>query len=235
MPVAPGPSPDVVARGRIDTPLNHILSDLNAMPPAMKKLALVQFLSWFALFILWIYATPIITRYQFGATDTTGAAYNNGADWVGVLFAVYNGIAALYAFLLPPLARRIGAARLHAVNLIAGGLGFASVSVIHDPHVLVVAMLGIGMAWASILTLPYSMLAGSLPQAKLGVYMGLFNIFIVLPQLMVSAIMGSVSHAFYPDAPIVNFAIGGVCMIGAGVLAAVALRGVGDPATARSG
>ena len=214
-----------VAAGRTGSPLHHILADLAAMPSAMRGLALVQFLSWFGLFILWIYATPVITRYQFGATDPTSVAYNEGADWVGVLFAVYNGVAAIYAFLLPPLVKRMGAARLHAVNLVAGAAGLASVMVVRDPDMLVFSMIGIGMAWASILTLPYAMLSRSIPQAKLGVYMGLFNIFIVLPQLMVSTIMGSLSRALYPGAPIVSFAIGAVCMAGAAMMAVVSVTG----------
>lgn len=138
---------------------------------------------------------------------------------MGVLFAIYNGVAALYAFLLPGLARGIGAARLHAMNLVAGGIGIASVMLIDDPMYLVASMFGIGMAWASILTLPYSILAGSLPQAKLGTYMGLFNIFIVLPQLVVSAVMTSLARSLYPDRPIVSFVIGAICMMAAGVVA----------------
>ncbi len=208
-----------VARGRLDGALNHILSDLRSMPVTMRKLAVIQFLSWFALFILWIYATPIITRYQFGATDPASAAYNNGADWVGVLFAVYNGVAALYAFMLAPLAARWGAARLHAANLLAGAAGLASIAVIGDPTWLMLSMIGIGMAWASILTLPYAILSSSLPQAKLGVYMGLFNIFIVLPQLIVAAVMGPLARTLYPDAPIVAFLIGAACLVTAALYA----------------
>jgi len=204
-----------------DRVLNHILSDLNAMPAAMRRLALVQFLSWFALFIMWIYATPVVTQYQFGATTVTSRAYNDGADWVGVLFGFYNGVAALYAFILPAIAARIGTARLHAVNLVAGGLGFASFALIRDPHLLLVAMVGVGMAWASILTIPYSLLCGSLPSNKLGVYMGLFNIFIVVPQLVVSTVMGSLGSHFYPAHPVTSFVIAGVFMLAA---AAATLR-----------
>jgi maltose/moltooligosaccharide transporter len=195
--------------------LGQILSDLWAMPQTMKRLALIQFLSWFALFILWVYATPIVTQYQFGSTDTTSAAYNEGADYVGVLFAVYNGIAALYAFLIPTLAARIGTARLHALNLVAGGLGLASFAVIADPNLLMLSMVGIGMAWASILSLPYSILCGALPQNKLGIYMGLFNIFIVLPQLVVATVMGALVRNLYPEAPVISFLIGGGFMVAA--------------------
>lgn len=200
-----------------DRPLNHILSDLNAMPGTMRRLAVIQFLSWFAMFILFIYATPVVAAYQFGATDPASHAYNDGADWVGVLFGAYNGVAALWAFAIPVIAARIGAPRLHAVNLIAGGLGFASVAIIRDPAILLVSMIGVGMAWASILTVPYAILCGSLPPAKLGVYMGLFNLFIVLPQLVVSTVMGSLASHLYPHAQGVAFVIAG------GFMAAAAL------------
>ena len=150
-----------------DGMLHHILADLHAMPDTMRRLALVHFLSWFGLFVLWIYATPIVTRYQFGATVVGSAAYNDGANWVGVLFGAYNAVAAAYAFAIPALARRIGAARLHALNLVAGGAALASFALIRDPDVLLVAMVGVGIAWASILTIPYALLSNDLPPGKL--------------------------------------------------------------------
>ncbi|MDQ8756791.1 MFS transporter [Sphingosinicella sp. LHD-64] len=199
------------------TMLGQILGDLWTMPPTMRQLALIQFLSWFALFVMWIYATPVVTRYQFGSADPATQGYNDGADWVGVLFAVYNGVAAFYAFVLPGLAARWGLTRLHLVNLAVGGLALASFAVIRSPDLLLLPMVGIGMAWASILTVPYAILCGALPQAKLGIYMGLFNLFIVLPQLVVSAVMGSLSRHLYPDAPIVSFLIAGGFMVAAGL------------------
>jgi maltose/moltooligosaccharide transporter len=209
--------------------LSQILGDLWTMPRAMRRLALIQFLSWFALFILWIYATPIVTQYQFGSTDSASKAYNEGADWVGVLFAVYNGVAAAYAFVIPWLAARMGLPRLHAMNLLAGGIGYACFWLLRDPMLLLLPMVGIGMAWASILTVPYSILSGSLPQAKLGIYMGLFNIFIVLPQLVVATVMGSLSKHVYPDAQIVSFLIGAAFMAAAAV-ASLRLQHCGRPA-----
>lgn len=198
------------------TMLGQILGDLWTMPQTMRRLALIQFLSWFALFVMWIYATPVVTLYQFGSADPASEAFNDGADWVGVLFAVYNGVAALYAFVLPGLAARWGLTRLHLLNLAAGGLALASFALIRSPELLLLPMVGIGMAWASILTVPYAILCGALPQAKLGIYMGLFNLFIVLPQLVVSAVMGSLSRHLYPDAPIASFLIAGGFMAAAG-------------------
>ena len=194
----------LLARG--DTPsnmLSHIVGDFSGMPPIMKKLALVQFFSWSALFIMWINTTPVVAYNFFGATDPASPQFQAGGNWVGVLFAVYNGVAALAALtLLPWLARRIGKAKTHVIGLLCGAAGFASFFVLKDPKALLIAEVGIGIAWASILAMPYAILASALPQKKLGIYMGLFNIFVVIPQLLVATVMGSIMKAFFPDQPI---------------------------------
>jgi maltose/moltooligosaccharide transporter len=204
--------------GKQDTMLNHLLSDLRTMPLLMKRLAQIQFLSWSALFILWIYATPVVAHLQFGAADATGQAYQEGADWVDLMFATYNGMAALYAFLMPLIVKRIGDAAMHGINLLAGAAAYLAIPLVQDSHLLLVAMLGMGMAWASILTIPYSLLAGALPARKLGVYMGIFNIFIVVPQLVVSSCMGSIVRAFFPQASQWVFVIGAVLLAGGAAL-----------------
>ena len=207
-----------VRGGRTDTMLNQLLSDLRAMPPVMRRLALIQFLSWSALFILWIYATPVVANLQFGALDPASQAYQDGADWVGVLFAAYNGIAALYAFALPQLVKRIGEPAMHAINLLAGAAAYLAFPLVRDPHAMLIAMAGIGMAWASILTIPYSLLAGALPVRKLGVYMGIFNIFIVVPQLVVSSCLGSIVRTILAHRTEYVFALGAALfMAGAGL------------------
>ncbi len=135
--------------------------------------------------------------------DPASAGYQDAGNWVGVLFAVYNGVAAIVALaLLPRLAEAIGKARTHLLCLLCGAAGYASFFLIHDPKMLVISEIGIGIAWASILAMPYAILASSLPQRKLGIYMGLFNIFIVVPQLLVATVMGSIMKAFFPDQPI---------------------------------
>jgi maltose/moltooligosaccharide transporter len=204
--------------GRADTMLNQLLIDLRTMPPIMRRLAQIQFLSWSALFILWIYATPVVAHLAFGATDPASQAYQNGADWVGVLFAAYNGIAALYALIMPLLARRIGEPVMHVLNLLAGATAYLAFPLVHSPELLLVAMVGVGLAWASILTIPYSLLAGALPARKLGVYMGIFNIFIVVPQLVVSSCMGSIVRAFFAHATEYAFVLGAALLaMGAGL------------------
>jgi maltose/moltooligosaccharide transporter len=199
--------------------LVQIMSDMARMPDQMKRLALVQFFSWVALFIMWIYTTPVVAQYVFHSTETTAKAYNDGADWVGVLFSVYNGVAALAAFVLPVLAKRIGAQKTHMLCLAIGAASFASLLVIRDSAMLLLPMIGIGFTWASILTMPYVILAGVLPQHKLGIYMGIFNFFIVLPQLLVATVMGAIIRAFFPTEPVWTMACGAIVL----VLAAVAM------------
>jgi maltose/moltooligosaccharide transporter len=206
--------------GDTDNALSLIVGDFTTMPVVMKRLALVQFFSWSALFIMWIYSTPVVAQYAFGSSDPTSAAYNAGGDWVGVLFAVYNGVAALVALLvLPRVAARIGKVRTHVIGLSCGAVAFASFFVIRDPNWLILTEIGVGIAWASILAMPYAILASSLPQAKLGIYMGLFNVFIVIPQLLVATVMGSVLKAFFPTEPIWTMGFAAVVM----ALAALAM------------
>lgn len=190
-------------QGRSAGMLGHIVGDFAGMPVLMKRLAVAQFFSWSALFIMWINTTPIVAGTFFGAPDAQSTLYQDGANWVDVLFAAYNGIAAVAALtLLPLLSRRIGQARTHIVGLLCGAVGFASFFVVHDPRWLLASEIGIGIAWASILAMPYAILASSLPQRKLGIYMGLFNVFVVVPQLLVATVMGSITKAFFPTAPI---------------------------------
>nr|WP_093222054.1 MFS transporter [Sphingomonas sp. NFR15] len=204
----------ILARGgAAGNALSTIVGDFSEMPEVMKRLALVQFFSWSALFIMWIFTTPVVAQRMYGSSDPTSAAYNAGADWVGVLFATYNAIAAIAALLiLPGLARRIGKVKTHIVCLSCGAAGFASFLVVRDPHLLLLSEIGIGVAWASILAMPYAILAASLPQAKLGIYMGLFNVFIVIPQLLVATVMGSVLKAFFPTQPIWTMAFAAVVL-----------------------
>lgn len=195
--------------------LAEIMSDLAQMPVQMRQLAVAQFFTWTALFILWIYTTPVVTKYAFGATDTTGAAYNAGADWVGVMFAFYNGVAALAAFLLPVLAKRIGNARTHMVCLLGGSVGFLLILVLREPTLLLLPMVFVGLAWASILAMPYVILTRVLPPHKFGIYIGVFNVFIVVPQLMVATIMGGVIRSFFPTEPKWTMLVGAVVMAAA--------------------
>jgi len=205
--------------------LGELMGDFSGMPTVMKRLALVQFFSWSALFIMWVYTTPVVAQYVFHAPDPASIGYNQAGNWVGILFAAYNAVATLAAlFLLRPLARRFGKARAHAIALGLGALGYASFLAIRDANALLLAEIGIGIAWASILAMPYAILASALPQAKLGVYMGLFNIFIVIPQLLVATVIGTAMRHLFPGQPIWTMAIAAAVML----LAAIATLRVRD-------
>jgi maltose/moltooligosaccharide transporter len=195
----------------------QIMADMRAMPGPMRRLALVQFFSWFALFAMWIYTTAAVTEVHFGSSDPTSAAYNEGANWVGVLFAAYNGFAALAALVIPLMVARIGLRASHMVNLWVGAAALVSFLFIRDPDWLLVAMIGIGFAWASILSLPYAMLCDCLPAKKMGIYMGIFNFFIVIPQLLAASVLGVLLKTLFGNQPIYALALGGASFVIAGL------------------
>ncbi len=197
--------------------LATIMHDMHSMPETMRKLAVVQFFSWFALFAMWIYTTAAVTEVHFGSTDTASAAYNEGANWVGVLFAGYNGFAALAAIVIPFMVRMWGLRVSHLINTTLGGLGLLSMLWIRDPHMLMLSMVGVGFAWASILSLPYALLSDSVPAEKMGIYMGIFNFFIVIPQLVAASLLGLLLKSFLGGHPINALAIGGISLIIAGL------------------
>jgi maltose/moltooligosaccharide transporter len=207
-----------VSGGKTKSGLVVVLSDLYSMPKTMRQLAIVQFFSWFALFSMWIYTTSAVTSHIYGTKDPTSELYNQGANWVGILFAVYNGFAALVAFLLPVLAKLTNRRVTHSISLIAGGLGLISIILIHTPHMLILSMLGIGLAWASILAMPYAILTGSLPVNKMGTYMGIFNFFIVIPQILAASILGFFVRDVFGGESIYALVTGGVSMFIAALL-----------------
>ena len=191
----------------------EVMDDLNFLPDTMKKLAVVQFFSWFALFAMWIYSTPALAQHLSGTTDTTSKAYNDMGNWVGVLFACYNGFAALFAFLLPVLAKKFSRPTTHLIALIAGGLGLISFYIFKNENLLIISMAGIGLAWCSILAMPYSMLTKALPAHKMGVYMGIFNFFIVIPQILAATLLGVFTKHIFNGNAIMTIVVGGCSMI----------------------
>jgi maltose/moltooligosaccharide transporter len=205
------------SRGDTENGLYQVMHDLFHMPRVMRQLAVVQFFSWFALFAMWIYGTSAVTSHHYSAMDTASAAYNNGADWVGVLFAAYNGFAALAAIAIPLIANRLGCRACHMINMLLGGIGLISFYFIKDPTMLLVPMIGVGIAWASILSLPYALLSNNVPAHKMGVYMGIFNFFIVIPQLVAASVLGLILREFFDLQSIFGLVIGGVLMMLAGV------------------
>ena len=196
----------------------EIVADLKAMPKTMQQLAAVTMLTWFALYALFIYTTSAVTAYHFHSSDPTSAVYNDGANWAGVLMAVYNGVAAVVAFLLPLIAKRIGRVATHSVCLVIGGIGLISMWLITDPVLLLISMVAIGIAWASLLTMPYAILSSAVSHRKMGVYMGMFNLFLVIPQIIAAAVLGLLVKTTFGGQAIYALVLGGGAMILAGLL-----------------
>lgn len=187
------------------------------MPKTMRQLAVVQFFSWFPLFAMWIFTTPAVTSFHFGSSDPQSAEYNEGANWVGVLFGAYNGFSILAALLIPIVVRKIGLKGTHQFNLMLGALGLASMMWIKDPGWLLLSMLGVGFAWASILSVPYAILSDAIPAQKMGIYMGVFNFFIVIPQLVAASLLGLALTYLFDDQAINILGLGGALWVVAAV------------------
>jgi len=183
------------------------------IPKKMWKLLLVQFFSWFALFSMWVYTTPAVARHFYDTVDPNSAAYQEAGNWVGIMFGIYNGISAMVALLLPKVAKYITRKLVHLSALVLGGLSFLSFAVIKDPMFLIIPMIGVGIAWASILAMPYAMLANSIPAKRMGVFMGLFNMSITIPQI-VNGVFGSIILTYFFDGdPMKSILLAGVMMI----------------------
>jgi len=199
--------------------LREIIGGFGHMPKTMVQLAFVQFFTWIALFALWIYTGPAIADNVYNTTDPLSPGYQDAGNWVGVMFAVYNGLSALAAFVLPVLARATSRKACHAVCLAIGGVSLISVFFIHDKHLLMIPMLGVGLAWASILTMPYAILAAALPANRMGYYMGLFNFFVVIPQVVSGLVLGWFTKHMFGNHAVFTLVLGGVSMVIAAVLA----------------
>lgn len=193
--------------------LKEITRGIFKMPPTMVQLAVVQFFTWFGFFAMWIYTTAGIAQNAYGTVDTKSAAFQDAGDWVGIMFMVYNGVSAVMAFLLPMLAKKIGRKYTHLICLMIGGLGLISIFFIHSPILLLCPMVAVGLAWASTLTMPYAILAGAVPPQKMGFYMGVFNFFIVIPQMIASVILGFIVKELFHEQAIYALVIGGVAMV----------------------
>lgn len=195
--------------------LVEIFSDFIAMPKTMKQLGIVQFFSWFALFSMWVFTTPAVAVHIYGTdiNDTTSELYQDAGNWVGIIFGVYNLVAAIYALLLPAIAKKIGRKLTHSVSLLLGGISLMSIYLIEDPNMLLIPMVGIGIAWGSILAMPYAILAGSLPAKKMGIYMGIFNFFITVPQILNGIVGGPIVKRFYDSQAIYAIVFAGICLL----------------------
>lgn len=201
--------------------ISSLLSTLFCMPDAMRKLGTVQFFSWFPFFTMWTYLTAAVTSHHFHSKVPASALYNSGADWVGVLHAVYNGVPLLGAFLIPVLIRRLSLRITHLLCLTIGAVGFTAVYFITSPYWLILPMVAIGLAWTSILTTPYAYLVNLAPANQMGTYMGLLNLFIVLPQIVAACLLGVLVQHWFADTPIYTMLLAGLSML---IAAACTLR-----------
>ncbi len=198
----------------------NIFTDFKNMPQTMRQLSWVQFFSWFGLFGMWVFSTPAIAHHVYGLAldDTQSSTYQNAGDWVGILFGIYNAVSAVYAFFLPAIAKKVGRKKTHSISLVIGGLGLISMYFAPNENWLILSMLGVGIAWASILAMPYAILAGSIPPRKMGVYMGIFNFFIVIPQIINALIGGPMVKYLYGDNPMWALVVSGVSFLIAAAL-----------------
>jgi maltose/moltooligosaccharide transporter len=206
----------------LDAPENkektNIFTLISNAPKIFWQLGVVQFFSWFSLFLMWVYTTRAIANQVWGpeALDAKSLGFNEAGDWTGVLFGFYSAIAAVFALLIPTIAKAIGRKKTYSFSLILGGIGLISMLLIHDKNLLLLSMIGVGFAWAAILAIPYAMLSSSLPAEKMGVYMGLFNATITVPQIA-AGLLGSTLIAFFGGEPIMIIVIAGISMAIAGL------------------
>jgi len=201
--------------------LSDIFSDFAKMPATMRQLSWVQFFSWFGLFGMWVFTTPAIAQHIYGLSvnDTTSPEFQSAGDWVGIIFGVYNFVSAIVAFLLPYIAKQIGRRKTHALSLVLGGIGLISIYFMPNKEALIFSMILVGFAWASILAMPYAILAGAIQPKKMGVYMGIFNFFIVIPQIINALIGGPLVKYVYGDHAIYALVMSGVSFLIAAYLA----------------
>ena len=205
----------------------EIFTAIAEMPDTMRKLGPVQLCTWLGLFCMWLYFPVAVAHNIFGAGDTHSPQYQAGVQWGGNCFAVYSFVCFLFSFALPGLARRLGRKHTHSVCLLMGALGLMSVAVIHNKYMLLASMVGVGIAWASTLSMPYAVLAASLPPARTGVYMGIFNFFIVTPEILASLFFGWIMIHFLNNNRIYAIIAGGVFLM----IAAILMQRVRDPQT----
>ena len=212
---------------------SDMFKDFAKIPALMKKLGVVQFFSWFALFTMWVFTTSALATHHFGLSpdDTKSPQFNEAGDLTGYLFGLYNLFAIPFAFALTPIAKAIGKKQTHALALFSGGLGLISMFFIKDISMLWISMVGLGFAWASILAMPYAMLIDAIPQRKMGVYMGIFNFFIVMPQIVNGIFGGPIVKNLFGNMAIDYVVVGGVCMLIASAITMFLIKGEGkeDP------
>ena len=222
-------------RGGLGPLLAEIGTAIREMPATMRQLAVVQLFTWMGLFCMWLFFVPTVARHVFGAVDAQSELYTRGIEWGGFAMAFYSITCFVVALALPRVAAATSRKATHAIALVVGGLSLLGVYLVHDPYLLLLTMVGVGVAWASILSMPYAILAGALPPQRMGVYMGVFNFFIVIPEIVAALAFGPLIRLVFgesnPQAPLYMVMLGGVFLLGAAALVA-RVQDLGDPAAA---
>jgi maltose/moltooligosaccharide transporter len=212
-------------RGGLRVLVSEIVTSIREMPATMRQLAVVQLFTWLGLFCMWLFFVPATARHVFGATDARSALYTQGMEWGGFAFSFYSITCFVVALALPTLARKTSRKVVHAAALVCGAIGLLSVFFIHDKYVLLLSMIGVGIAWSSILSMPYAILSTALPPSRMGVYMGIFNFFIVIPEIVASVGFGPAIRAVFgadnPNTPLYVVMLGGVCLLIAAALVGI--------------
>jgi maltose/moltooligosaccharide transporter len=202
--------------------VSEIVTSIREMPPTMRQLAVVQLFTWLGLFCMWLFFVPATARHVFGATDPQSGLYTQGMEWGGFAFSFYSITCFLVALTLPTLAAKSSRKIVHATALVCGAIGLLSLMVIHDKWMLLLSMVGVGIAWSSILSMPYAILSTALPANRMGVYMGIFNFFIVIPEILAAVGFGPAIRAVFgadnPNTPLYVVMLGGVCLLVAAAL-----------------
>jgi maltose/moltooligosaccharide transporter len=219
-------SPDIEVASKEAIRFSDIFTDMTHMPRTMKQLSVVQFFTWIALFGMWVFTTPAVAQHVWGlaTNDVHSKAYQDAGNWVGIIFGVYNAVAMVYALTLPFIAKLIGRKLTHSLSLTAGAIGLISIYFISNPDALIFSMIGVGIAWGSILAMPYAILAPALPPRKMGIYMGIFNIFITVPQIINGIFGGMVVKRIFNSEAIYALIMSGIFML----IAAVSVLWVDD-------
>jgi maltose/moltooligosaccharide transporter len=202
-----------------DSAVSEILSAIREMPRTMRQLAWVQLCTWLGLFCMWLYFPVAVAHQVFGASDPRSPLYTEGVQWGGLCFGMYSAVCFVFSFALEPMARALSRRRTHGICLVAGALGLLSVAVIHNKYLLLFSMAGVGIAWASTLSMPYAMLAGSLPPKRVGLYMGIFNFFIVTPEILASLGFGWIMNHLLDNNRVAAVVCGGGFLLLAAFLA----------------
>ena len=224
----PDPAEELIEhRSGLVANVKEVFAAVHEMPETMRRLGPVQLFTWLGLFCMWLYFPVAVAHNVFRADDATSPLYKAGIEWGGICFATYSLVCFAFSFILPWLARRFGRKHTHSVCLLCGAAGLASILIIHTKWPLLLSMAGVGIAWASTLSMPYAVLASCLPPRRTGVYMGVFNFFVVIPEILASLFFGTIMLHLLHNNRMIAIAAGGLFLL----IASILMQRIEDPQT----